>query len=67
MVIERMVKLRDFNGAIKEEMPLPVPKDPVFSITLKFPPQPLHYVENFDTKPFHATRIEFKHGFPTGM
>jgi hypothetical protein len=26
--------------------------------------QPLHYVENLDTKPFHATRIEFKQGFP---
>jgi hypothetical protein len=66
-VIDRMVKVRDFNGATNEEIPLPVPKDAVFPITLKFPPQPLHYVRNVDTKPFHATRIEFKHGFPTGM
>ena len=22
-------------------------------------------LENLDTRPFHATRIEFKHGFPT--
>ena len=35
------------------------------TITLKFPPQPLHYVENIDT--FHATRIEFKQGFPAGV
>ena len=66
-VIDRMVKLRDFNGATHEEIALPVPKDPVFPITLKFPPRPLHYVENVDTKLFHATRIEFKQGFPTGM
>jgi hypothetical protein len=66
-VIDRMVRLRDFNGVTNEEIPLPVPKDTVFPITLKFPPQPLHYVENVDTSPFHATRVEFKRGFPTGM
>jgi hypothetical protein len=66
-VIDRMVKLRDFNGVTHEEIPLPVPKDVVFPITLKFLPQPLHYVENVDTKPFHATRVEFKRGFPIGM
>jgi len=66
-VIDRMVKLRDFNGVTNEEIPLPVPKDVVFPITLKFAPQPLHYVENVDTRPFHATRVEFKRGFPTGL
>jgi hypothetical protein len=67
-VIDRMVKgLRDFNGATHQEIPVPVPKDVEFPITLKFLPQPLHYVQNFDTAPFHATRIEFKHGFPRGM
>ena len=66
-VIDRMVHLRDFNGVTNEEIPLPVPKDVVFPITLKFPPQPLHYVENVDTRPFHATRVEFKQGFPSGM
>ena len=60
-VIDRMVKLRDFNGVTNEEISLPIPKDVVFPITVKFAPQPLHYVENLDTKPFHATRIEFKH------
>jgi len=64
-VIDRMVKLRDFNGVTKQEISLPIPKDAVVPITLKFAPQPLHYVENLDTKPFHATRIEFKRGFPT--
>jgi len=66
-VIDRLVKLRDFNGATGDEIPLPIPKDVEFPITVKFLPQPLHYVENLDTAPFHATRIEFKRGFPTGM
>ena len=63
-VIDRMVKLRDFNGVTNQEISLPIPKDVVFPITLKFAPQPLHYVQNLDIKPFHATRIEFKQGFP---
>lgn len=66
-VIDRMVQVRDFNGVTNEEIPLPLPKDVEFPITVKFLPQPLHYVENVDTKPFHATRVEFKKGFPTGM
>jgi hypothetical protein len=66
-VVDRLVKLRDFNGATGDEIPLPIPKDAEFPITLKFLPQPLHYVENVDTTSFHATRIEFKRGFPSGM
>jgi hypothetical protein len=62
-----MVQVRDFNGATHQEIPLPIPKDIEFPITVKFLPQPLHYVENVDTRPFHATRVEFKKGFPTGM
>ena len=66
-VVDRVIsKARDFNGATGEEIPLPIPKDLEFPIVLKFLPQPLHYVENLDTRPFHATRIEFKKGFPTG-
>ena len=65
-VVDRLVRVRDFNGATAEEIPLPIPKDAPLPITVKFLPQPLHYVENLDTRPFHATRIEFKHGFPTG-
>jgi hypothetical protein len=62
------VKLRDFNGATGEwGIPLPIPKDVEFPITLKFLPQPLHYVRNLDTTPFYATRIEFKQGFPKAM
>jgi predicted metal-dependent enzyme (double-stranded beta helix superfamily) len=64
-VIDRLVKVRDFNGVTGEEIPLPIPKDVEFPITVKFLPQPLHYVENLDTRPFHATRIEFKQGFPS--
>jgi hypothetical protein len=66
-VIDRMVKLRDFNGATHEEIPLPLPDKIEFPITVKFLPQPLHYVQNIDTISFHATRVEFKKGFPTGM
>jgi hypothetical protein len=65
-VVDRLVNVRDFNGATGEEIPLPIPKDAPLPITAKFLPQPLHYVENLDTRPFHATRIEFKQGFPTG-
>jgi hypothetical protein len=63
-VVDRLVRLRDFDGATGEEIPLPIPKDVEFPITLKFLPQPLHYVENLDIEAFHATRIEFKRGFP---
>jgi len=65
-VVDRLVKLRDFNGSTGEEIALPIPKDAPLPITAKFLPQPLHYVENLDSRPFHATRIEFKRGFPTG-
>ncbi len=64
-VVDRLVSVRDFDGTTGEEIPLPIPKDAPLPITAKFLPQPLHYVENLDTRPFHATRIEFKHGFPT--
>jgi hypothetical protein len=66
-IVDRLVRLRDFNGSTREEIPLPIPKDAPLPITAKFLPQPLHYVENLDTRPFHATRIEFKLGFPTGI
>jgi hypothetical protein len=65
-VVDRLVNVRDFNGETGEEIPLPIPKDAPLPITVKFLPQPLHYVANFDERPFHATRIEFKHGFPMG-
>ena len=66
-IVDRLVRLRDFDGATGKEIPLPIPKQVEFPITLKFLPQPLHYVENLDSTPFHATRIEFKRGFPTSM
>jgi len=66
-VIDRMVKVRDFDGVTNKEIPLPIPENVEFPIIAKFLPQPLHYVENLDTKPFHATRVEFKKGFPAGM
>lgn len=66
-VIDRMAKVRDFDGVTNQEIPLPLPKNPELPITVKFLPQPLHYVQNVDTKPLHATRIEFKNGFPKGI
>jgi hypothetical protein len=66
-VVDRLVRLRDFDGSTGKEIPLPIPKEVEFPIILKFLPQPLHYVENLDTSRFHATRIEFKQGFPTGV
>lgn len=65
-VIDRLTKFRDFNGATHEEIPAWRPENPVLPIIRRLPPQPLHYVQNMDTKPFHGTRIEFKKGFPTG-
>lgn len=62
-VIDRMVKLRDFDGS-GNEIPLPVPEDYEPPLTARLIPQPLHYVRNEDTRPFHGTRIEFKQGFP---
>lgn len=67
MVFDRTARIRDFNGATREENPLPPRENLPLPVTIKFPPQPLHYVENCDTRPIHATRIEFKHGFPTGF
>jgi hypothetical protein len=62
-VIDRLVKLRDFNGAGKE-IPLPIPPKFELPLTIRMQPQPLHYVVNEDTVAFHGTRIEFKNGFP---
>jgi hypothetical protein len=66
-VVDRLVKVRDHDGVTGNEIPLPLPDKLEFPVTLKFPPQPLHFVENIDDKPFHATRVEFKRGFPSGM
>ena len=62
-VIDRLVKLRDFNGEGRE-IPLPIPDKFELPLTVKLPPQPTHYVRNEDTVPFHGTRVEFKQGFP---
>lgn len=65
MVFDRTAKIRDFNGATGEEKVIPPREDQPMPLTIRFPPQPLHYVQNCDTRPIHATRIEFKQGFPT--
>jgi len=56
-------KMRDFNGK-GEEIPLPIPDKFELPLTVKMPPQPVHYVRNEDRIGFHGTRIEFKRGFP---
>ena len=63
-VVDRVVSVHDFNGATGEEIPLPIPRRAAADYR-EFLPQPLHYVENHDKRPFHATRIEIKQGFPT--
>ena len=63
-VIDRLVKLRDFDASGKE-IPLPIPDKFELPLTVKFPPQPAHSVRNEDSVPFHATRVEFKQGFPS--
>jgi len=62
-VIDRLVKMRDFNGK-GEEIPLPIPDAFELPLTIRMPPQPLHFVHNEDSAPFHGTRVEFKQGFP---
>jgi predicted metal-dependent enzyme (double-stranded beta helix superfamily) len=62
-VIDRLPKLRDFDGEGRE-IPLPIPDKFELPLTVRLPPQPLHSVRNEDTVPFHGTRVEFKHGFP---
>ena len=64
-VIDRLVKLRDFDGTGRE-IPLPIPDQFELPLTVRMIPQPLHYVCNEDITPFHGTRIEFKTGFPAG-
>ena len=61
-VIDRLVKLRDFDGEGRE-IPLPIPDKFELPLTVKLPPQPAHSVRNEDTVAFHGTRIEFKRGF----
>lgn len=62
-VIDRPVKLRDFDGATHQEIPRPDRSHLAYPTVRKGPPQGLHYVENIDTTVFHATRIEYKRGF----
>jgi predicted metal-dependent enzyme (double-stranded beta helix superfamily) len=61
-VIDRLVKLRDFDG-VGSEIPLPIPDQFELPLTVKMLPQELHFVRNEDTRPFHGTRVEFKNGF----
>lgn len=62
-VIDRLVKLRDFDGE-GNEIPLPIPDKFELPLTVRLPPQPIHFVRNEDSRPFHGTRVEFKRGFP---
>ena len=61
-VIDSLVRLRDFDGEGRE-IPLPVPDQFELPLTIRLPPQPVHFVINEDTRAFHGTRIEFKNGF----
>lgn len=61
-VIDRLVKLRDFDHEGRE-IALPIPAEWEPPLTVRLPPQPPHYVRNEDALAFHGTRIEFKRGF----
>ena len=63
MVIDSLIKLADFDKDGKEQK-LPLPDKIELPLVLKLPPQSAHAVKNLDTRTFHATRIEFKKGFP---
>ena len=66
-IVDRLVRLRrDFNGATGEEIALPIPKGRAATNhrEISASAAPLCR-EPRATRPFHATRIEFKHGFPT--
>jgi predicted metal-dependent enzyme (double-stranded beta helix superfamily) len=56
-------KMCDFD-ATGREIPLPIPEKYELPLTVRMPPQPVHYVRNEDSIGFHGTRIEFKRGFP---
>lgn len=62
-VIDRLVKLRDFDASGRE-IPLPIPDKIEQPLVIKMAPQPSHSVRNGDVTAFHGTRVEFKHGFP---
>ncbi|MER8692098.1 hypothetical protein NKI77_07965 [Mesorhizobium opportunistum] len=62
-VIDRLAKLRDFDGE-GNEIALPFPATFDMPLILKLPPQPAHAVRNEDVVAVHGTRIEFKQGFP---
>ena len=57
-VIDRLVRLRDYDGAGKQ-IRLPIPDGLELPGTIKLPPQPPHWVFNEDTTGFLGTRIEF--------
>lgn len=63
MVIDSLTRLVDYdqNG---HEQKLPLPDKIELPLTLKLPSQSAHAVKNLDTRAFHATRVEFKKGFP---
>jgi len=63
MVIDSLTKLADFDKNGKEQK-LPLPDKIELPLVLRLPPQSIHAVKNLDTRTFHATRIEFKKGFP---
>ena len=61
-VIDRLVKLRDFDASGRE-IPLPIPETVTMPLIVEMSPQPAHSVRNEDSTPFHGTRIEFKRPF----
>jgi len=67
LIIDRGIKAKDFDGVTREEIKRSSsgPVESSLPVVVRLEPQPLHYVQNLDTKAFHGIRIEFKKGFPT--
>lgn len=63
MIVDARPDYLNYDKDEKEIKPaVPPPAAPVYPIVARLPPQPAHKIQVLagQTKPFHATRIEFK-------
>ena len=67
MIFDWTAKIRDFNGVTGRKTSRRRGRGWPLPLAIVLPLQPLHYVQNCDTAPIHATRIEFKQGFLTDL
>jgi predicted metal-dependent enzyme (double-stranded beta helix superfamily) len=67
VILTNATRTRDFDGVTGEvwQSAGPGHNEQALPFVVVLEPQPVHYVENIDTKASHGIRIEFKGGFPT--